>query len=260
MKQFHFLPVLAGALLISACTTAETLEGEPVPTAPAAASDAIPPPPAAGLLGSELYAQGATVRVELSGGEVNTITFRPDGTFRALIHSTNQAAEGNWWVANNQMCLRPRSVARAECWPYPNALQPGQTVTLTSDRGNNARITLISAPATALGPCGTYGMMDRDNDGLIEVHEWNAYRTGGYGSWDVNRDGKVDRTEFTNCWKAGGFYPPAAYSPDYESRYWSAFDTNNDGWLSADEYWGAAAWSRLDRNRNGILDQDEWRW
>lgn len=103
-------------------------------------------------------------------------------------------------------------------------------------------------------------MLDRDKDGLIEVDEWNVYRAGGYSSWDVNRDGRVDRTEFTNCWNAGGFYPPVAYSPEYESHYWSAFDANNDGWLSPDEYWGAAAWSRLDRNRNGILDRDEWRW
>jgi hypothetical protein len=152
MKQLNVLPALAGALLISACSTAETLGGEPVPTAPAAATDSIPPPPAAGLVGSELYAQGATVRVELDGGEVNTITFRSDGTFRAIIHSTNQAAEGNWWMSNNQMCLRPRSVAQAECWPYPAALQPGQTVTLTSDRGHNARVTLISGPAAALAP------------------------------------------------------------------------------------------------------------
>jgi len=254
----HLLTALAGALLLTAC--AQTLDGEPVVATPAGALDAIPAPPLAGALGSELYAAGATVRAEVAGGDVNTITFREDGTVRNLVHSTNQVVEGRWWVSNNQLCLRWQGATRNECWPYASALQPGQTVSLRSDRGNNARITLISASTVAAAPCGTYGMIDRNNDGRIEGSEWNAYRTGAYGFWDANRDGRVDRTEFMNCWHGGGFYPSAAYHRDYWSHYWSAFDTNNDGWLSADEYWGADAWTRLDRNRNGILDEDEWRW
>ena len=116
------------------------------------------------------------------------------------------------------------------------------------------------APATAYNACGTYGMIDADNDGYVESSEWNAYRTGAYGSWDVNRDGRISRSEFQNCWYGGGFYSASAYNRDYWSNYWSAFDTNNDGYLSNDEYWSGAAWSRMDRNGNGRIDSDEWRW
>lgn len=133
---------LAGALLVSAC--AETLDGEPVASTPAGAAQEFPAPPAAGALGSELYAAGVTVRAEVEGGDVNTITFAQDGMVRNRVHSTNQLVEGRWWVSNNELCLRWKGASRQECWPYASALQPGETVTLRSDRGNTARVTLIS--------------------------------------------------------------------------------------------------------------------
>lgn len=108
--------------------------------------------------------------------------------------------------------------------------------------------------------CGTYGYIDRDNDGWVESDEWNAYRAGAYNYWDADADGRIERNEFMNCWYGGGFYPAAYYNRDYGNYYWSAFDANADGYLSADEYWSANAWARLDVNRNGRLDANEYRW
>ena len=68
------------------------------------------------------------------------------------------------------------------------------------------------------------------------------------------------RSEFENCWRGGGFYREAYYKPDYWTNYWTAFDANNDGYLSNDEYWSAAAWSRIDKNGNGRIDESEWVW
>ncbi len=79
-----------------------------------------------------------------------------------------------------------------------------------------------AAAVASSGVCGTYGYVDVNNDGWISGDEWNTFRTSACRAWDMNRDGRVDRTEF---------------------EYWSAFDTNGDGFLSADEYWSAAAWS-----------------
>lgn len=118
-----------------------------------------------------------------------------------------------------------------------------------------------TAPATTMAAsnaCGTYGYVDVNNDGFISGTEWNTYRTTTYTYWDINRDGRVDRSEFENCWRAGGFYRDAYYRPDYWNTYWTAFDANGDGWLSADEYWSAGAWTRIDRNGNGRIDADEW--
>lgn len=117
-----------------------------------------------------------------------------------------------------------------------------------------------AVPVATASVCGSYGMMDRDNNGIVTSAEWNAYRTGAYGGWDLNSDGRVSQSEFQTCYAAGGFMPVAYYSPNYWTHYWSAFDTNKDGWLSGDEYWSAQAWASVDRNNNGILDSNEWVW
>lgn len=114
--------------------------------------------------------------------------------------------------------------------------------------------------AQAAAMCGTYGYVDVNNDGFISGDEWNIYRTSTYSFWDTDRDGRIDRGEFERCWRAGGFYRSAYYSPDYWPHYWTTFDANGDGFLSADEYWSASAWSRIDANRNGRIDANEWVW
>jgi len=116
------------------------------------------------------------------------------------------------------------------------------------------------APTGAAAQCGTYGYVDVNNDGFISGDEWNTYRSNGYGFWDTNKDGRISRSEFQNCWYGGGFFRDTYYNRDYWNHYWSAFDTNGDGYLSSDEYWSADAWNRLDRNHNGRIDADEYVW
>jgi hypothetical protein len=116
------------------------------------------------------------------------------------------------------------------------------------------------AVATTADVCGTYGYVDVNNDGFISGDEWNTYRTSTYSFWDINRDGRISRSEFERCYRAGGFYREAYYNPSYWPNYWTAFDANADGYLSADEYFSAGAWARIDRNMNGRIDADEWVW
>ena len=118
----------------------------------------------------------------------------------------------------------------------------------------------VPAASVAGNVCGTYGYVDVNRDGWISGDEWNTWRTSTYTFWDTDRDGRIDRGEFERCYRAGGFYPATAYNPDYWTNYWTAFDANNDGYLSADEYWSANAWTRVDHNMNGRIDADEWVW
>lgn len=108
--------------------------------------------------------------------------------------------------------------------------------------------------------CGTYGYVDINNDGWISGSEWATYGTKTYSFWDANADGRIDRAEFERCYRAGGFYAPAYYNPDYWTHYWTTFDTNGDGYLSPSEYWSANTYATIDRNRNGRIDSDEWVW
>lgn len=133
--------LLAGILLLAGCAVT-TPEGHPVSATPASV-DNYPAPPVAGALGAELYGPNATVRVDL-GSDVNTLTFHSDGTVDNLVHSTNMVAHGHWWVAANQLCINWSGTHRPECWPYPTDWVPGQTLTLTSDRGNTVKVTLLA--------------------------------------------------------------------------------------------------------------------
>jgi hypothetical protein len=135
-----------------------------------------------------------------------------------------------------------------------------------------ALVALLGTSA-ALAACATYpppaavaanghvcaaGSIDANNDGAVTAAEWTAWRASGFGYWDLNHDNRIDRTEFQNCYVAGGFYPSGYYNPSYWANYWSAFDVNGDGFLTADEYWSAQTWSSVDRNHNGIVDSNEW--
>ena len=134
-------------------------------------------------------------------------------------------------------------------------------VALLAGTAGLAACAPVAEPAVAANSvCGTYGYVDVNNDGFITGDEWNTFRTNAYGFWDVDKDGRISRSEFENCYRAGGFYREAYYHPDYWTNYWTAFDANGDGYLSADEYWSAATWSRIDRNHNGRIDSDEWTW
>ena len=116
------------------------------------------------------------------------------------------------------------------------------------------------ATTTASSACGNYGYVDVNNDGFITGNEWNTYRTSTYSYWDSDADGRISRSEFERCYRAGGFYREAYYNPDYWTNYWSTFDANGDGYLSTEEYWSSTAWTRADRNNNGRIDSDEWVW
>lgn len=116
----------------------------------------------------------------------------------------------------------------------------------------------MTTPAGAV--CGTYGLMDRDGNGHISRAEWDAYRAGAYTGWDVDRDGRISRTEFQNCWYGGGFYGPAYYNRDNWTYYYSAFDPANTGYITTTDFFGDRTWTAIDRNGNGVIDDTEWTW
>ncbi len=109
------LVAAAGAVLLAACTTSRA------------------PPP-----GGELI--GRTLRIQTERGEVTSLRFRDNGAVRAVFRGGS--LNGRWQASNRRLCFSwPR--ARRECWPYRSRFERGRTRTLTSDRGNVLRVTLL---------------------------------------------------------------------------------------------------------------------
>lgn len=115
-------PILLLASL-GACTTL-------VPRAPSAPILAAP--------GSELV--GRQVRLETSGGQISTLHFAPGGVVHAQFGANR--ISGTWVATPGQLCFSWSGSSR-ECWPYSAPLRRGQPVTLTSDRGNVVKVTLL---------------------------------------------------------------------------------------------------------------------
>ena len=78
---------------------------------------------------------GQPVQVE-TNGVVNTITFNGDGTANIMTPS-GRMVPATWSAANGQLCLNAGGAQ--ECFPYAQAFQAGQPVSLTSSCNTPSR-------------------------------------------------------------------------------------------------------------------------
>jgi hypothetical protein len=88
--------------------------------------------------GSELV--GQNLRMETRAGQVSTLQFRNGGVVRARFGG--QEILGRWQVEPARLCFLWTGAPR-ECWPYPQVFRKGETRTITSDRGNVSRVTML---------------------------------------------------------------------------------------------------------------------
>lgn len=83
--------------------------------------------------GSEIV--GQTVQVD-TNGVINTIAFNADGT-ATILTPAGRAVPATWTAADKKLCLT--SGGQSECFPYAQAFQAGQPVTLTSSCNATSR-------------------------------------------------------------------------------------------------------------------------
>ncbi|MEO6580571.1 MAG: hypothetical protein ABIN83_05420 [Sphingomicrobium sp.] len=76
--------------------------------------------------GTEIVGQSVVVE---TNGVANTVYFDPGGAAR-IVSPSGRMVNASWTAANNNLCLN--TGAAQECWPYQQAFQAGQRVTLTS--------------------------------------------------------------------------------------------------------------------------------
>ena len=110
------------------------------PTIKVAAALALVFAPAAGAVaqtgwvpGTEVV--GQTLQVE-TNGVTNSVTLNADGT-ASITGADGQVVPATWSAANNQLCLS--TGGPQECWPYTQAFQAGNWVTLNSNCNSVSR-------------------------------------------------------------------------------------------------------------------------
>ena len=77
--------------------------------------------------GTEIVGQSVVVE---TNGIANTVYFDAGGAAR-IISPQGRVVNASWTAANRNICLY--SGGASECWPYSQAFQAGQRVTLTSN-------------------------------------------------------------------------------------------------------------------------------
>jgi len=83
---------------------------------------------------------GQTLRVIAADGSESRMQFRQDGAVVAAFGS--RSIQGEWNVQNEGLCFR-WGQAPVECWPYNGPFRRGETITVTSTRGNVVRVTRL---------------------------------------------------------------------------------------------------------------------
>jgi hypothetical protein len=136
--MLKFIAAASGALFIVGCTSTIGPMGLTIPTS-------------AEAVGYELVQhkiRGVNVTPgSKTEGAVNIIRMNANGTATATVDGNNQMVTGRWGMRGQQLCFA-WPVRGTECWPYPAAMQVGQTVRLTSDRNITADITLLQGEDT----------------------------------------------------------------------------------------------------------------
>ena len=114
--------------------------------------------PAAGVVaqpgwvpGTEIV--GQTLQVT-TNGVTNTVTLNADGT-ASIGAPDGTVVPATWSAANNMLCLS--TGGPQECWPYTQAFQAGQQVTLASNCNQSSTFMASMTNQPPQAPAGERG-------------------------------------------------------------------------------------------------------
>lgn len=82
---------------------------------------------------------GRSVRAVAADGSVSVVRFEAGGV--AQLTAGEQSITGAWALSGEQLCFDWPGQAR-ECWPWTGDLEPGVTVSATSDQGETVQVSL----------------------------------------------------------------------------------------------------------------------
>ena len=125
------MTVLASAAALAGCVPYVGATGEAIPASEIEPYSSWP---------AEL--EGRTVDIVTQDGLENRVNFQPGGEMEILIDESGPVIDGVWgYRGEDTICVSfaPRG---EECWPY-EPMAVGETQTVTSNRGQSLRVTMI---------------------------------------------------------------------------------------------------------------------
>ncbi|ODT99797.1 MAG: hypothetical protein ABS83_01255 [Rhodospirillales bacterium SCN 65-16] len=123
----------------------------------------------------------------------------------------------------------------------------------------------LAAPALAQqSRSNTSGVMryDTNKDGAVDRDEWTAGQEARFKRLDTNGDGKLSQDElFARTPAAGSSILPSDRQASRQSSYFQRLDTDKDGVVTLTEFiaQGERNFLRCDLDKNGRIDAAECR-
>lgn len=97
------------------------------------------------------------------------------------------------------------------------------------------------------GSCGA--PLDTNQNGLVELAEYNSFSGFSFDNWDDDDNGEVSQLEFHSCWRALGW-------GDSTSAF-RAFNDDGEAGLEHEEFFGRGEFKLWDKNQDGALGRGE---
>jgi len=120
---------------------------------------------------------------------------------------------------------------------------------------------------------GYHDAWDRDADGMLNEREFS---TGLYADWDTDNDVRITEVEYTRGaerWygadydgdfdlldeEGTGYLDQNEWGSNWNNEYFTSWDGDNDGFLTADEYsTGVYNTADLDRDQYISIEEEGW--
>ncbi len=122
---------LAAAATLTACVPYVGATGETIPASEIEPYSSWP---------AEL--EGRTVDIVTQDGLENRINFQPGGEMEILIQEGGPIVDGVWGFRDEDTVCVAFAPRGEECWPY-EPMMVGETQTVTSNRGQTLRVTMV---------------------------------------------------------------------------------------------------------------------
>jgi hypothetical protein len=117
----------------------------------------------------------------------------------------------------------------------------------------------LTAAAQDLEVCSDFGMIDANDNDVLERAEYAGWSDEVFDDWDQDDDGAVSEDEFDRCFEAGGWFESELDDgwEDDADELFAAWDDDDDGALAEAEFADEEEFDEWDADDDDDVDDQE---